>query len=749
MTSRSFKALLQDPATTRVQIPIIQRDYAQGRPDEAASEIRGAFLSALHKALVDGRPISLDFIFGEVSAGTFVPLDGQQRLTTLFLLHWYLAARIGLDPRETAFLRGFSYETRPSSRAFCARLIEQRPPFPLTTRLSHWIRDQSWFVTAWDRDPTIDSMLVVLDAIDSLFQDEDSSAAWSALTDDTMPAVSFHVLPIEKMGLTDDLYIKMNSRGKPLTPFEHFKASFEELLKETSADAYREFINKIDNAWADNFWPLRGPGMVFDEQFMRYLRYVTDLLTQWKSSEGVPPGRFDGVERSARLAYGPNSPNAPDNLRFLFDSLDCWNAEGRTVFDNILSADRHVQSKLTIFGPIDLFLDCAKSYSGVDGTGFGLQRFLLLYAFLLRLTKTTPDFHRRLRQLRNLVIASTDELRVASLPVLISDAYALIVNGALENVEYFNSRQIREEVLKVEFLAASPGVEGSLFRLEDHRLIQGCTAAFDRDVSTFERRVAAFLEIFPETGDVPKGLSAAFLACGDYSQQTPRSKRYQLATSKTGDPVWRQLLTSPAANGFQNTKRILSDLLDRFAQIEGTTEERLQAIAAAFLAKRDAAKEFDWRYYLVKYEAMREGKSGIYVGDNGAMGFRLCMLDRKQLNSSYRDPYLLALVRLSGARLSVDVQDPWYTGYETQVRWLTLSKSEVQLACRKEGFDLAVRTEAGLRIIQSLSGKYEISDNVLLRIPQAEIDGVTYDREDRIELGARFVQDILARATPS
>jgi len=48
------------------------------------------------------------------------------------------------------------------------------------------------------------------------------------------------------MGLTDDLYIKMNSRGKPLTTFEQFKANFEKTIRDSSPAHYREFTHKID-----------------------------------------------------------------------------------------------------------------------------------------------------------------------------------------------------------------------------------------------------------------------------------------------------------------------------------------------------------------------------------------------------------------------------------------------------------------------------------------------------------------------
>ena len=38
-------------------------------------------------------PIELDFVYGSIIIDTFQPLDGQQRLTTLFLFHWYFALK--------------------------------------------------------------------------------------------------------------------------------------------------------------------------------------------------------------------------------------------------------------------------------------------------------------------------------------------------------------------------------------------------------------------------------------------------------------------------------------------------------------------------------------------------------------------------------------------------------------------------------------------------------------------------------
>ena len=56
-------------------------------------------------------------------------------------------------------------------------------------------------------------------------------------------------MDLKKYKLTDDLYIKMNSRGKPLSKFENFKAKFEQYLKQFDEDhsAYgREFTLKFN-----------------------------------------------------------------------------------------------------------------------------------------------------------------------------------------------------------------------------------------------------------------------------------------------------------------------------------------------------------------------------------------------------------------------------------------------------------------------------------------------------------------------
>ena len=154
----SFWQLLEKQ---KIEIPIIQRDYAQGRKDK--KEIRTEFLGALYKSINEQRPIKLDFIYGSKLDDTFQPLDGQQRLTTLFLLHWYAALKESNISNVKEILTKFSYETRASSREFCNELVKNSIHIDSSSgKISDLIIDSSWFFLSWKKDPTIDAMLRVI-----------------------------------------------------------------------------------------------------------------------------------------------------------------------------------------------------------------------------------------------------------------------------------------------------------------------------------------------------------------------------------------------------------------------------------------------------------------------------------------------------------------------------------------------------------------------------------------------------------
>jgi uncharacterized protein with ParB-like and HNH nuclease domain len=132
-----------------VEIPKIQRDYAQGRREK--SELRRSFLKNILQALKGENQLKMDFVYGSEEGRKLAPLDGQQRLTTLWLLHWYIALKSGHLSEENAevraTLRNFSYSTRVSSREFCKQLsnvVISKDIF----NVKDYITQQTWFYSS-------------------------------------------------------------------------------------------------------------------------------------------------------------------------------------------------------------------------------------------------------------------------------------------------------------------------------------------------------------------------------------------------------------------------------------------------------------------------------------------------------------------------------------------------------------------------------------------------------------------------
>ena len=289
----------------RIRIPRLQRDYAQGRTGAKETEVRNEFLEVLREALerevdADFTPLNLDFVYGSaetVPDKHFSPLDGQQRLTTLFLLHWLLAWHDGKwEDFTERFREGdrarFAYRVRTSSNEFFDMLVKHQPPMTAAelADLKAWITDQPWYFRYWRLDPTVQAVIEMLQAMHTLFKDC-PDGLYARLTSEERPAVTFQLLNLGDFPLSDDLYIKMNARGKPLTAFETFKASYEQILPGHFPPGVRrdlggepfpmaEFIaRRLDTGWTDFFWAHHRKANQLDPQrlddgFMNLFRMV-------------------------------------------------------------------------------------------------------------------------------------------------------------------------------------------------------------------------------------------------------------------------------------------------------------------------------------------------------------------------------------------------------------------------------------------------------------------------------------------
>lgn len=747
----TFSGLFSDranPGATidTVEIPLIQRDYAQGRDDPRSTAIRGQFLDALGTALRGDSFVGLDFIYGDVRAGTFEPLDGQQRLTTLFLLHWYVASRLGIlgDPHGWT---KFSYATRPSARLFCERIVDNAPPTGLEPgKLPSWLTDQSWYLYVWRHDPTIGAMLVTIDDIDARFHDDDMDRFWSRLTDDVNPAIWFQLLPIAEIGAPEDLYIKMNSRGKPLTEFEAFKASLGRLVADLGRN---DFGHLIDGPWTDVLWPYRGDNNIVDDEFMHYFDFLIEIC-EWREVRLKSDGPSSSESRMKAL-LGAENPSRDEHVDFIYAAFNAWRGEGVVdeVFDRLFS-DTAEQGKLRLFGnprvDVNLLRACSEKYGNMRGTTrvFSLTDTLLLYAVLVHMAEGTPDVDRCLRTLRNVNEASQFEMRVQNMPKFVDEVAVFMRSGDVSRLATFNQNQVEDERSKQALRESRPDLSSALDQLEDSSILRGTLASFNHDERLVER-ADAFVESFQTSRF--EVLTGALLATGEYQRDFANSDCHQMG-SPTSELIWRGLLVDRGdREALAPVRFALEKLLDRIVESADNAEATMRSIIADFINARDQKSALDWRYYLVKYSSMREGNSGRYYGANRELGFELTMLRKSVQSSYYRDAYLYAMWVSAGNPGKSLVKDPWFYGYSTEPRWMTFIRSQAGL--RNTATHLLIRSplsddvSARLAAVCAAAGASLVDGTWELPIAQTELEGRVFDTVDRVQVGAKLIGDLI------
>ena len=463
---RNFSSLI---SSVGIEIPLIQRDYVQGRihdmesikkrhDDEAKSllkkytdekEKRDKFVRALVAALrsPETSALQLTFIYGTVEttaasddrhSKSFVPLDGQQRLTTLFLLSWVLWLRAGKEcdvAGYSDFIKGMksvSYKTRPSSGKFCSSLFtEELKEVEGLKLLSDRIRKQSWFGDDWMLDPSVQAMLQMVDQMDKEIPDDEPSTIKQMFNNLVEgKGIEFELLDMKDYQLTDGLYIKMNARGKQLTKFENWKSEFigfienkfpnteyeprkkQEIVFGTGNPKLKEYFEySIEHQWTDLFWPycveeIEAAGdeecyPVIDDFFMRCF-YAIHQLFYFINRKSNNVNEFQDTVAQREETFGD-----VEKVKELFDYLDLlkeFNDCG--IYDKLFFVETgnqysHPEDKVRLFDGknLNLLTRCAQ------GKDFTNMAQIVLYGMLRYAkefgTEVTSKFRAFVRRVRN------------------------------------------------------------------------------------------------------------------------------------------------------------------------------------------------------------------------------------------------------------------------------------------------------------------------------------------------------------
>lgn len=790
--SQLFGQTINGTQVKAIEIPLFQRDYAQGRQSEQARHVRERFIADLCSALDTNECVHLDFVFGDVvdkehgaqKVPTLYPLDGQQRLTTLFLLHCILAWHLPEAEGVTQPWHAFHYATRPGARAFCQFLTKCRPDM-WAQKLSEWLRDQADYLPTWKHDPSIQGMLVVLDELHSRYRGQPTERlrlAWGRLTDPEKPAIRFLLLPVAAQKLDNTLYIKMNSRGRPLTAFENFKAELEALLHRNQgipAASVADFSRKIDTDWADLFWEYRGENDLIDEEFMRYLRFLFEVRA-WGRGIFVNT-RHNDLQALSILAdslLGNAASDAPEDFAWIVRALNVWltvESSGlkgakaiRPMFSELFTRDASsATTPLRIFNfgefgeapvGVDLFHACCALY----GTRpWSLAQTVLLYGVLQGLMNGLPqqDLEPRLRLLRNLIEASDDEIRADNtrnnMPALLREVEVIMSTGSLtdlKGITTFNQVQVRNEQAKQALVGAQPTLVDALHRLEDHELLRGGLTAFDLDpvqnAANFIQRAAQYFKLFDAPYSLVCGALLAKLHDGRGHERGSGHRLVYLGAPRQRQAgLWEDHWRARRSEGKHPSTTALANLLDDMAAGQSP-----RSVIDAFLGASSTPK--DWRYYITKYEVMR-GEHLEFAGSYVLApypGYSICMpkSDSCDNRSNHHDAYLLALVEaaeIAPERIGNDGWPRCFPGYETEARYLVLQESGLKVRCIENGW---LWDTTGLNGEKLISFAQIVSQFGTQCIPGASFEWITtvaqqngIDLEDRIQRGSEIMKSLI------
>ena len=660
---KTFRQLLEEENT--IIIPKVQRDYAYGRKEKKVEEVLDGMLTEILEAVRDDKSNILDFVYGspyvhknKASAG-FIPLDGQQRLTTLFLIHFY-ASLLGdekgnpIEQNEVDFLAKFQYETRQSATEFCTNLIKVirsnliSKYKPSQRNLKELIIDDAFYLGTYDYDPTITSMLNVLERIEEKCITLDvlnlqGDCLWKRLRE--RKNIEFYSLCLEKFGLTDDLFIKMNARGKQLTTFEIFKSDMLAIIKKNSELLKDDFSVKLDSKWIDIVWDYTDknakPLDVTNNADQKYAMLFYNILRLEYYCENLSEKGYVDQDLNSMLCIFEDEERIC-HVRKTFDILYSIHRENGG-FSSLWEKYFYFSDNITSENEnrIRLFWEQKQKQKSVFELAMNgeltIPELVYLYASLLLYEKDDITTKRCLRIIRNLMTGSvrasdarTEKLHRflketkyiiehKGIDVLYNKETDLIIDGCYHNLAFLQN--VWNEEYKKQVTFNQEDYE-KLIRYENHQILQ-CSLSLFMDYCQKDKldtqKLFKMLEKFETIYDnrcyeenFQKIRTALLDSDIEYMQYDPYMERGNDSKEK-----WRYFITkiSELRNFYIKTaqRRNQNGILQMLEKMP---------IPSEFLSSKELYNKFgigDWRYYITKYPQesnIEWTKYGIGVWEN-------------------------------------------------------------------------------------------------------------------------------------
>lgn len=253
----NLKELFTNSENGKIVIPDLQRDYCWGNTGTLVKD----FVENIKQHFAEPNDVlMMGLLYGYYEeARPYLQLcDGQQRLTTLFLLMGLINRKCVGNPFREILISEFElneddgepnllYSIRDSSLYFLSDLVcnffvieEDNDQI-----VSEYIRHCDWWFTSYENDPTIQSMLAALDVINSILPIDKEKM--KQLGDYIVTNLQFVFFDMENRQNGEETFVIINTTGEPLTVTENVKPL---VVTQNSSSEWKENSRKweeIDN----------------------------------------------------------------------------------------------------------------------------------------------------------------------------------------------------------------------------------------------------------------------------------------------------------------------------------------------------------------------------------------------------------------------------------------------------------------------------------------------------------------------
>jgi hypothetical protein len=289
----------------KIVIPDLQRDYCWGdnafvsSNDKKPRELVSDFVKNIIELYEENKSlkVTLGLIYGYEQPQNHIQIcDGQQRLTTLFLLLGYINIKVGgkfntyiISEKEMNddYEPHLQYAIRESTLYFLSDLA--RKVFVEKTTSIGDIISSNWYFNEYKEDASIQSMIAALSTIDNYF-DNYSGFDFFGFGDFVLNNLRVLYYDMENRQRGEETYVVINTTGEPLSATENIKPI---LLGDPKLSS--EQTRKYSEQWElreDWFWKNRGDDKTADEGmqvfFLWYWQIGLIQENSWVNDKKLP-----------------------------------------------------------------------------------------------------------------------------------------------------------------------------------------------------------------------------------------------------------------------------------------------------------------------------------------------------------------------------------------------------------------------------------------------------------------------------